>query len=93
VDQIVKGASVDRCAIRTPGYASCGTPEFKDRHRILPRFISPSHTRTVPSSLAEASSSTPAPPASVLSRELMISRWARSLRMRCPVVKSVYASV
>jgi hypothetical protein len=49
----------------------------------------PSHTLTVPSSLPVATSSTPAPPAKVLSRELMMPWCARSLRARSPVVTSV----
>ena len=41
MDGVIESASIDRCAICTPGYGSDRTAEFIYRHRFLPRVVSP----------------------------------------------------
>ncbi|OBZ70241.1 hypothetical protein A0H81_09770 [Grifola frondosa] len=82
MDFVVKCASVDIGAVSTPANRRHWTTELKYAHRQLRAVVTPSQTFTVPSSLPVTTSSTPAPPAIVLSSELMIPRMVRGYRIQ-----------
>jgi hypothetical protein len=73
--------------------AVTGHPTSNSATGTFPPSSPPSHTRTSPSSAPVTTSSVPLPPAIVRSTLLMISRCARILRTRCPVVTSRISSV
>lgn len=73
--------------------AVAGHPTSKVATGLFPPSSPASQIFTVPSSLAVASNSVPAPPATVRSSALIIPLCARTFRTRSPVARSVVVRV